>query len=1015
MALDKQLLEAGLRIVDRGGIRTLARFTGSAHNAGKATEHFERSTKNLTVALGSLGGYFGVRQLVEYADTWTLINARVNLVTKSHEQAMAVQEELFRIANQTRNTLAATSVLYTRLALNGDQLGRSHRELLQVVESVNAAMLLSGATGVEAAQAMRQIAQALGAGRVQGDEFRTMMEAMPLVARAVADEMGVALGDLYKLSEKGLIDVQTVIDALIERNEELVTLAEDMPFTVGQAFEVLHNSMTRMVGILNMAIGASTTFGNAILTAARNMDRIIAAVISLTSALVAYRLALIAAAVATAIINGPAAVGRWLDVTRQLWRLYGAMTAIRLATRGLASALSVAAALTIGIVAYRKALEAIRKATEEWINAQGDLNDILGESRDKLDEQAERVRHQIEDMIRVAHQGVVLAGLSTEAQERYEIAFDAVNKRIEARRELQGELLEAMLAAISVEERLRLEALEYAKAVEEITDAVEEQQAIIDRFLENIQRSFADTFEKIFSDGIKSFGDLFDAVKKLFFRFISEMAAARIMQRLGPSFSAVLGGMFGTSDQAAALQQQLERIRQESQRGHLTEALAGNGTVPVEIEGITVTASKSWAAQIAQFMGPVLAGFFMGRMVGGMTTSRTAGTIGGAVSGAASGAMIGSVIPGVGTAVGAIVGGISGALGGFLGASKRAREEAERLRAQLEANRLTLASNSLKLQQLRDTFDGRFMPVLMDVLKTGAVVERLNARDDGKRTPVRRFETLPIEERGLIMAAATQLGIELFDREGKLIEGSLLQLAEAIELTIRSLTTFGNNLKDVTSRQEAFNKLFDVEDTPMQRLRDQHALLNQLAPELMRQLGLTNLNLDSPEGRAVFLEGLREIFRMIENGDFLNDPELLGAFADKDQLLDAILATKDAFDELNKVLFDVVTDFPRAMDIAFYEQMFGRFTTGAGGDPRPRRPRDDFRPGRREQTDAERRHRRTGDEFNRRSFYVEGDIHIHADTASAGRRILENLEHAVETRRNRGGSVDLDRRGESIF
>src|SRR5512139_731013 len=243
----------GLGVDGHGAIRTLNQFTGSAHNAGRAGERLERTTKSLSWALKSVAAFFAWRELVEYADTWMLVNARIRLVTKSQEQANAVQERLYQIAQRTRNTMAATSVLYTRVALNADQLGRSHQELLDMTEAVNAAMLLPGATGVEAAQGMRQLAQALGSGRLQGDEFRTVMEAMPMVARSIADQMGVALGELYKLSKQGKINVQVVIDALLKAHDELVKRAEDMPMTISQSLILFRNAILRTIGILNTA------------------------------------------------------------------------------------------------------------------------------------------------------------------------------------------------------------------------------------------------------------------------------------------------------------------------------------------------------------------------------------------------------------------------------------------------------------------------------------------------------------------------------------------------------------------------------------------------------------------------------------------------------------------------------------------------------------------------------------------------------------------------------------------
>lgn len=988
-----ELSVLGLRVDAKGAIRALNEFTGSAHNAGRATEKFERSTKNLTAALAGLGGYFGVRQLVEYADTWTLINSRIQLVTRTNEQAMAVQQRLYEIAQRTRNTLAATSVLYTRVALNADQLGRSHEELLTVVESVNAAMLISGATGVEAAQGMRQFAQALGSGRVQGDEFRTMMEAMPVVARAIADKMGVSMGALYKLSADGLINVQTVIDALLEKNDELVQRATEMQFTVGQSFEVLNNSLVRMIGIINTSKGITELFGKGIRALADNMDKVVSAVTGLAAAFLAYRLALISVAVVQSIVTGVQALQGWIELSRYIGRAAAAMRLLQMSAGGVAGILATLAAATVGMLVYKKMLEDITKATEDWINANGDMETPLGPRIDPADQEAIRRRNEMQDMIREAHQLVVLSGTQESQQKRLEVAFEAVNKRVEARRELQGTLLREMLATIDAEEKLKIEALRYAEALEKTEAALKEREEVIERFNKSIQSSFADTFEKVFNDGISKFGDLFDAIKRLFFRLVAEMASANIMQKLGPSFATALGGMFGTSKELSALQQASTAAAAAS-NAHMVNAMGGEGPIPVILTEIPVNVTRTWASQVAQYLGPVLGGFMIGQMVGGMTSNRALGTGGGALSGAASGAMMGSVIPGVGTLAGAIAGGLAGALGGFLGSSRRQAEEAKLLREQMEANRMALEANNIKLQEMRDAFNGhsnRNLLAAIDILRI--VPPPSDRRTAQARNDNAWFNIQSASDKATLIAVAQDLGITLFNSMGEVIPGVLDQLREAISLTVVALTQWGNNLNDMRSRQEAYNKLFNIQGSPQQSLTDSLSILTTLAPTLSGLFGLNNADMSTDAGRAAIVKALQDIFMMVQSGNFTMMPELLGAFADKDQLIDAIVRTKDALDELNKVIFDVVTDFPRAMDIAFYEQLYGNYTSGTIGlGP----PTEVLLPPH-------------GGVMN------IGTVNITTSGGETGEQVLQKLESAVHSRRARGGSVDLDREGETLF
>ena len=977
------LAELGLVLDSRGAVRALNLFTGSAHNAGRATEHFERTTKNLTASLRVLGGYFGVRQLVEYADTWSLINARVNLTSKSHEEAMGVQQRLFEISQRTRNTLAATSVLYNRLALGANELGRSQQEMLDVTEAVNAGMLISGATGVEAAQSMRQLAQAFSKGKLDGDEFRTVMEAMPAVAQSIADQLGVTRGELLKLAPQGKITANTIIEGLLAAHDELVKTASDMPITIGQSFELMNNSITRMIGIINQATGASALFAKAIGFVADNMDRVVAILGALIAASITYRGTVLGivgtykllvwwtqrAAFYQAILTATGAVQAWISLAKGVRSVADATALLGMVSKGVIGILATIAAVTVGFIAYKKMIKEIQEETDKWEKAQANLNEKIGEYKPPVDEEAaKRIREvaiEIEDMIRLGHQQVVLAGLQDTAEKQMEIRFAAINKAIAARRDLTGNLLRDMLGAIAVEEALALEALQIETAVERASEATEEYSEVLKNFAENLQRSFADTFYKILKDGLSSFKELFTGIRDMFLRLLSEMVAAKMMQSFGARLAAALGGLFAASPEAL-LAQQAGALARNQAGGHM--AGAGAGAVAVTIEGFTVTAARSLLSQIASFAGPAAGGFLAGGMVGSLTQNRGVGVAGGALAGAGAGAAIGSVVPVVGTAVGAVIGGVTGAIGGWISSNKNHQAEMERHREAVE-------NNSSRLAQLRASIEGgdaaRFSGAA-ELAKIAAIIT--GSGDMGAKM-------LDPKVRQDLERLSKELGITLFDGN-KVIDGAVEQFEEAIELTIIAITQFGRNLTDITMRINAYNKIFDVPQNAAQSLKDSFTILSEMAPDLVKRLGLGNVDLATQEGRTQLSEALKRVYEMIVSGELT--PELLGAFTDKNQLLDSILKVKDGLIAFDEQLNKVTTDFPRAMDIIYYEQKFGRWgTTGvttqtaANGAAQP-------------------------------AIVINGDVVIENNTGDSGEDVLNKVERAARSRRSRGGTVNVE-------
>lgn len=955
--------------------RGLAAWTGSAHNAGRATEHFERTTKNLTASLGVLGGYFGVRQLVEYADTWTLINARVSLVTDTQEEAMAVQQRLYEIAQKSRNTLAATSVLYTRVALNADQLGRSHEELLGVVSAVNSAMLLSGATGVESAQAMRQFAQALGSGRVQGDEFRTMMEAMPMVARAIADEMGVAMGDLYRLSKKGQIDVQTVIDALLKKQEELEKRSQDMPWTVGQAFEFFSNAVTRIIGIVNMAAGASAKFAEFLKYLGEQMHVIVAVLGAAIIGFASYRAAVIAGTMVmmglqlwtqktviwTGVLTAAKTIQAFLSLARTIRTAADAMALFSMVSKGVAGAVAAIIGVAGAYLGYKMLIDKITAATKEWEEAQADLAKKLGENTqvdyDQIDAE-EKLARKREDLLRLAAQQVVLSGREGDAQERLQIQFDAVNKRIEARREYTGKMLQSMLAAIDTEEEWLLVAQRVESQLERSNEVIEEHAKLLDTFAGNLQRSMADVFAKVMNDGIKNFRDLFDAIKQMFFRMLAEMAAASFMEEFGDDLKKVLRGAFSkATEEAAEAMRRAAAAKQESE-GYMGPASEPGRQLPMALDEDISNEKINRNAQIlAKYLGPAIAGYGIGQVIGREAGNVQSGTIGGGFGGMATGFMMGGV-------TGAVIGGLTGALGGLLGATEEQKKE-------MEAHREVLRTNNQALDKLRDQLAGEPFRWAEDAK---ALMARANTLHD----------VMDSVGKGVIKSGRVFDDLnDLADRLGMTYDGtreSMEQLREGLRLTLRTLTEFTNTVADATLRQRARNRLYDIEETPRQQLQDTFDILNQLAPELMRQMGLTNLNLDTQVGRDVLLEGLRGIFEMIDAGQL--NYELLGAFEDKGQLLDAILRVVDGLDAFAEQLYNVTTDFPRAMDIIYYEQKHGKYGTSS--------------------TVVSTENSSGGGGVN-----VEGDLIIQTDSSETGDDVLDKVETAARRRWKRGGEPNV--------
>lgn len=232
----------------------------------------QRLGRLLSQVFGLVSVSLVVRELVRLNDTFVNAQNRIRQVTADTAQLNAVTQELFEIAARTRVGFEATSTLYTRTALAVRNLGLTQRETLQFTESLNQAIVLSGATAQEASAGLIQLSQGLASGTLRGDELRSVLEQLPRVADVIAEQLGVTRGELRLLGQQGKISAETIVEAFQNARD---TLQQDFAGTVptiGQAFAVLRTRVIEFVAKIDEATGASASFARAIITLSDNLD-----------------------------------------------------------------------------------------------------------------------------------------------------------------------------------------------------------------------------------------------------------------------------------------------------------------------------------------------------------------------------------------------------------------------------------------------------------------------------------------------------------------------------------------------------------------------------------------------------------------------------------------------------------------------------------------------------------------------------------------------------------------------
>lgn len=241
----------------------------------------DRMRKTVTRAFQFIGVGVAIRQLVQLTDTFTSMQNRLKTVV-SGQAALAKQtEELFQIAQKTRSSYQGTVELYARVGLAAKELGRTQEELTNFTESLNQAIILSGASGEEAQAGLIQLSQGLASGALRGDELRSVLEQLPAVADVIAKQLGVTRGELREMGAEGKITADIVLDAFKAARGELADrFAKTVP-TISQAFQVFRNALIKTVGGFDQALGPSRALSRIIILLADNMDILVRAAAAL--------------------------------------------------------------------------------------------------------------------------------------------------------------------------------------------------------------------------------------------------------------------------------------------------------------------------------------------------------------------------------------------------------------------------------------------------------------------------------------------------------------------------------------------------------------------------------------------------------------------------------------------------------------------------------------------------------------------------------------------------------------
>lgn len=356
------------------------------------------------------------------ADQLTSIRSRIGLINDGTQTTAEIMDKVFDAAQRSRGSYVDMADSVAKLNMLAKDAFSSNDEAIMFVEQLNKQFKISGASIEESSAAMYQLTQAMAAGKLQGDEFHSIMENAPMLAQAIADEMGLTVGQLKDMSSQGLITADIIKEALFNSAEETNAKFAEIPMTFAEVGQSIQNEMLLAfqpvleqlsaipqdgdfqafvqgvgVAIRTMAVTASASIS--IIGAAFNglktiisvivqtirsfaslfittMPRVSAAVLAVVVAFTTYRAAMALCGTQTAALTVKTVALKAAQLASAVaTRAYGvAMTIVRVAIQG---TILTVGALTMGTTVLKSLFLALRGSTLGVATAQRVLNAVM--------------------------------------------------------------------------------------------------------------------------------------------------------------------------------------------------------------------------------------------------------------------------------------------------------------------------------------------------------------------------------------------------------------------------------------------------------------------------------------------------------------------------------------------------------------------------------------------------------------------------------------------------------------
>lgn len=248
-------------------------------STGNSVDQLERKTQSLgggfSILTTAIKGFLTVQaamKLIDIADDMTMLQARITRLSASLDEAKETMASLSVIAANTGSSLASTEKLWETLTASLKEAGATNGQVISLTDTLQKIGVVGGSSAEEMSNALRQFGQSISGGIVRAEEFNSVLENMPELARQIAAGMGMSLGELRQAMLAGKLTAEDALNAIQKQAGTVNTEFGKMPITVDRAKNSLDVAFKNVINDLNQSIGLTSQLAGLMQEVANNLN-----------------------------------------------------------------------------------------------------------------------------------------------------------------------------------------------------------------------------------------------------------------------------------------------------------------------------------------------------------------------------------------------------------------------------------------------------------------------------------------------------------------------------------------------------------------------------------------------------------------------------------------------------------------------------------------------------------------------------------------------------------------------